>query len=397
MRFDNKTNKQRAVKVSIGELSGVTIPAVTGSDATLRKYAAGSDNSEWQDMAKAAFNDVIVQNLNRQDVRELLEPELERLYSAESALYEANREAMENGNADQVRENIRQYGMFLLNTAINSGAMPATMTAEKQGDTPSLSELPNALRNTPEGERDALVARVRAAWLRANPDKSRDDLPAILKMGNDDMKPEEVAKLQADLVVQTALAQMTDAQKAHYATLTDDTAKDSFVKMSSEARAAHLDLLKMSDETYELSTGNTLSKSAVGANMFNMLKSQDEELVKLKANAELSTFMKTADSDDYKHLPGTTVAKAAMLKTVAGMPTEVSDTLSAALKAGNASMAKSFTQSVVDGSEMAKAEDKLDSLAKTYAGEHSVSYAKAYSQVLSTPEGAKLYAESMGD
>ena len=49
----------------------------------------------------------------------------------------------------------------------------------------------------PQGARSGVVRRVRNAWLTANPDKSRDDLPNVLKAEDNTMTPEQIDELEA--------------------------------------------------------------------------------------------------------------------------------------------------------------------------------------------------------
>ncbi len=66
------------------------------------------------------------------------------------------------------------------------------------------------------------------------------------------------------------------------------------------------------------------------------------------------------------------------------------------LDAGNTTASKLFKESghvnLGDGSDP---EAKLDALAKTYAAENSVTFAKAYSIVTETGEGKDLYEKSL--
>lgn len=359
MRYDGKENKQRATKIVIGELSGVTVPAVTGSDATLRKFAADAPREAFVTLAKSTFMEVLAERENRDAAELVLKPVLEQLGRAECALWSANREAMEEGNTEQVKQNIRDYGMLLL-----------TMNKAK-----SVEQQIADLKTIPEADREAVTERVRAAWLKAYPGKP---LPDPLKKNGDTNMSE---KLQA-------LAVMNDAQKAHFNGL-DETGQEAFIKMSPENRQITVDLIKSADETYVTSDGVTLVKSA--SPQFDLLKAMDLRLVKMQEQQDTEAFIKVAESAEYKHLPGEPLAKARMLKTVEGLDENTRKTLTEALKAGNAAMSKSFEQQAHGHTVMSTASEKLDGLAKAHADKNGVTFAKAYEAVMNTAEGQELY------
>lgn len=398
MRFDDKNNKQRAKKIMIGELSGVTVPAVTGSNATLRKYAADAPREEFITLAKATFTEVLAERENVEAAREILRPTLDQLNRAECALWSANNEAMEEGDTEQVKQNIREYAMLLLTMNKARSKNPDDFAYVPDPEKPSTWKLeidtpgrisaaaaalsPEGFRGNPvqipDADRPAVVARVRAAWLKAYPGK---DLPDSLKKAGEDDMSKDLEKLQA-------LASMNDVQKAHFEGLSE-TDQAAFIKMSPEERQVTVDLLKSVDETYVTTDGVTLVKSKTP--QYDMLKAMDQRLVKMQERQDTEAFIKVAESEDYKYLPGEPLAKARMLKTVEGLDEVTRKTLTEALKAGNTAMSASFKQQAHGHSNMAKASDKLDGLAKAYAAEHKVTFAKAYEAVMNTAEGQALY------
>ena len=362
MRFDGKDNKQRATKVIIGELSGVTIPAVTGSDATLRKYSADAPHEAFEALAKSTFMEVLAERENSEAARKVLKPALDALDTAQSALWSANHEAMEEGDTEQVKQNILQYAMLLL-----------TMNKVK-----TIEQEITDLKDIPEADRAAATERVRAAWLKAYPGKS---LPDPLKKAGEDNMSKDLEKLQA-------LASMNDVQKAHYNSL-PEVEQEAFAKMSPEDRQTTVDILKSVDETYVTTDGVTLVKSATA--QFDLLKQMDLRLVKMQERQDTEAFIKVAESNEYKHLPGEPLAKARMLKTVESLDEATRKTLTEALKAGNAAMSKSFEQQAHGHNGTVTATEKLDGLAKAHAEKHSVPFAKAYEAVMNTVEGQALY------
>lgn len=161
-------------------------------------------------------------------------------------------------------------------------------------------------------------------------------------------------------------------------------------KRATEAESKVADLTKAaeiakSDETFE-ADGATIRKSDVGETTFKFMKAQQERI-------ELSDFEKAA-SAQVPNLPGEAVAKAKVLRAVSKLDKDTAEALTAMLKAGNEAMAKMLKPIGTDaGRAFSKAEDELAALANAYAEKHSVNYAKAYSEVLKTNEGKRLYAE----
>lgn len=326
-RFDGKDTKQVATTLKLSELSGVTTPAHTGADVTLFKCA--DELAIFQTLAKASFNEVLQERKAEDMVREVVQPLLDEVYTAESALYTANYDAMRDGNVEQVKQNVRDYAMSLL------------LIKAQESET----------MMTPEEEATLKLAQARAG--------------------------------------------MNDTQKAYFDGLTDEVQKTAFLKMAPDAMTATVELVKGVDETYVTGEGSTLSKSALGATVFDLMKTQDEKLVKMQNQIDTDAFVKVAEDADHKHLPGTAMSKACMLKTIGDLPADIQTSLNECLKAGNASLAKSFEPQAHGGSIIKSNEDKLETLAKTYAETNKVSFAKAYEAVMATDEGQAIY-ENMG-
>jgi hypothetical protein len=85
-----------------------------------------------------------------------------------------------------------------------------------------------------------------------------------------------------------------------------------------------------------------------------------------------------------------------MLRKVAEQDAETAAEIERVLTAANESLSKSeLFKSIGDGSAVVgDAEAKLDAMAKKYADDHKVSYAKAYDTVIQTDEGRALYGQS---
>ena len=167
--------------------------------------------------------------------------------------------------------------------------------------------------------------------------------------------------------------------------------KEELAKSVATIEAMNAAEIAKNDATIEVG-GEVVRKSVVGDGVFKLLKAQAEDLAKAREATELAAFEKKA-KEDFGNLPGEDLAKAKVLRAVDALDAEVKGELEKMLAAANAAMAKSFKPLGADGGgEFAKAEDELESLAKAYASEHSVSFSKAYSEVMKTDRGRELYA-----
>lgn len=211
-----------------------------------------------------------------------------------------------------------------------------------------------------------------------------------------------VAALEATVTVLKAKAEMTDKEKAFLAGK-DDPAVCKFMELSAEARAAEIAKASAADESVEIE-GRTISKRAVGDDVFAVMKAQakrisdnEADIAKARDDAATATFAKRA-SDEFPHLAGSVDDRAAVLKHLSGAPEAVRTAGEAILKAAEASAKFAFSRIGGGGGPDGEANDpaaKLEKMAKDYAKANSVSFAKAMDTVAQTPEGAALYAESV--
>jgi len=402
MRFDGKSNKQRARAFKLTELSGVTTPAHTGADVTIFK-AAADDGAVYAYKPKDG------------------EPKLR------------------------------------IDDAAHVGAAIAALGPK--GFRGNKVEIP-------EADLPGVIARVRAAWRKFHPDMTDEDMPAVIRKFGDMFKsafedsfqsalaaenvrlqmkpvwdtiwanecalreaiedavkdgkpvqpvlneyvmslaqslltnedPAMSAELQKQLdeakaqnAVLTAEAGMNDAQKAYYGTL-DETAKASFRALDNPTRDIMVTTAKAGDETINFN-GAEIKKSAVGDVTFQILKSQQEEIATQKEASTVAKFTEMAKSADFATLPGDLIAKASALRAIDGLPEVAKAAVTAMLKAGNEAMKARHAPAGahVNLDEGMSAQDKLDSLAKAYAEKNNCSFEQASVKVMETAEGATLY------
>jgi hypothetical protein len=239
--------------------------------------------------------------------------------------------------------------------------------------------------------------------------------------GDTEMTKEEIEKMvnqavglvEKKLETSETLAKMNDKTKAYYHSL--DTEEGSkFLKMSDEDKSSVLfkeDVKNKgvvqkveNDETFT-ANGKEIRKSVVGAGTFDFMKAQQAEIEKAnnlfkveKEKRELQDFMKQAELQ-YPNLPGEVNNKGMVMKSISSMPTEVRDTLSTMLKAGNEAMdsANLFKEIGSEGIPMDDGSplSKLNKMAEEKARTDGTTEAVAYSAVLNTPEGNQLYNQSL--
>lgn len=216
----------------------------------------------------------------------------------------------------------------------------------------------------------------------------------------EDMTPEEISKMIADGVAaalskaKKPFAPKTDADEPD---ADDDTAKawrayvtkaiEKAVTATKTAMQVEFDKaaeIAKGDEVIKDEAGNELRKSIVGPQAFAFMKAQADKL-------ELEEFGKRV-ATDIPHLPGEVTLKAKILRAVSKMDKEIKEGLEAMLKGGSAAV-KTMTSStgIATPAAAVSAEAQLETLTKAHMDAHKVTHAEAYSKVLETPEGGRLY------
>ena len=231
--------------------------------------------------------------------------------------------------------------------------------------------------------------------------------------GGNEMTPEEKAaleKAEQDAKDQKALAKrfeaiskFNDTTKAYFETL-DEAGQDAFLEKSADDQAADVTAYtKAKDDdnpvVYKAENGDVYRKND-DPRLVQMAKDRDadrEELNKQRAVNKQQDLEKRA-GELLPNLPGSIQVRASMLEKVESIENE-DDRKAAmdALKASNDALDPAFqtigkggvSDTPVDGSP----EQKLEKMAQDLAKKDGISEADAYTKVLETPEGAKLYDE----
>ena len=211
-----------------------------------------------------------------------------------------------------------------------------------------------------------------------------------------------VEQLEAELAVAKSVGALNDVTKAFYDAL-DDDGKTAFLAKSAdeqqtEAESARAEKAAGDPVVYTMTDGTEIRKSE-GNTVLALAKAADataKENAELRKAAADGVFEKRAN-DELGHLPGDLNHRVALLKAVSGIKDDGDrDGVMAILKARDASNGQMFVnKGHVGGNSIAasSAEAKLDALVKSHAEKTSAPFSKAYTEVLSTPEGSQLYAQ----
>lgn len=214
---------------------------------------------------------------------------------------------------------------------------------------------------------------------------------------------DEVTKKMEALTASLAKAQeiisMPADVRKHYDGLTAKK-QDAFLAKSADERKAEAEaaIAKAADlatVVYTDANGVEYTK-ADDARLVTLAKNNDklmEGIRQKEAEAKDAELAKRAA--ELEHIPGDEAVRVALLKSIEAIADEeVRNRAFEALKAKSDAAAPAFKPVGVAGNPVNKSDSiaTLDALAKAYAAEKGVTYAKAYDAVLKTAEGAKLYA-----
>lgn len=177
--------------------------------------------------------------------------------------------------------------------------------------------------------------------------------------------------------------------------------RENFLSSTTEQRSAITRAADESDPVVYTTLDGVAMRKSVGEAMLSMYKSNDDLRKRLDASDAiiLQKNLEERVVVELPHMTGTVSDRAALLRAVDSMPEVNRVGALSALKAQNTAMAKAFEiqgvvadQRALDHSPSAK----LESMAKAMADKNQdLSNEAAFSQILNTAEGQKLYADSM--
>lgn len=334
--------KRNIIKdLSLSEISGVTVPAqahalvsiMKGEHVDLAKYLATDEGAKTFD---AFMADEQVQRA-KCDIQESLWPVLDALRNTVVSI-KLDASLNDDEKSARISEAVAQFDV----------AVKGASSQHPQSNAINVTGLLKSLTNY-EGSMSEDIAK-KAAELEA-----------------------QVAALTKSLADAEVLAKLSDDEKEYLAGLKDEDA-EKFKKATADERAKQMKKSADTDEVYKTSEGREIRKSAVGEDVFAILKSQDEtlkaamaEVAKSAAHAQTVELTKRAE-DEFKHLPGDTVAKVAVLKFAAGADEATRTAFETMLKAADSALAPAFAEI---GKSGGKAQDitkaaKRDELVKAH-------------------------------
>jgi hypothetical protein len=446
----DKTKKGKMRKFRVSEISPVDRPAMSPALAVLMK------NVDESELVKATFAEALTELKLEDKIRDILSEQ----FTLNEALRLSFRSIVEDKETypnpvEAVKQSLQEFATAVIGMISDAKESLGDDEAAEKADKPTKTEggskffasdyayVPDAqkpstwklrLTNSPGGspdprivgaavaalgpgfrgqkvqlpskDRAAVIRRVRSAWLKANPGKTREDLPSVLKSEDNggkemskDKTPtveelaEDLKKVQSDLEISKKYGELNDAEKAHYAKLGEDE-QATFLDMSAEERGKTLAKAQEADAVVYTADDGTEYRKSDDPRLVAMAKERDEDRKALQSVTEKldgAEYEKRA-SEDLKSLPGDQTVKVAVLRAVDGIKDE--ETRKKAhemLKSHNEGMSESETTKGTKEAAVLDAEQELDKMAKDYSKEHEISYAKAYDEVCKTERGKELY------
>ena len=417
MRTDGTTHLRRARSMKIGFLSGVTKPAHEGANALMLKSHGETPGVT---LLKSAFSAALAEQQLSEQVNQFL--------CNSWVLNEALRESAEDIAKDDsvtdkqaaLRDAVNEYIITLQQAAgisLNKAKGGKTEDGEvfpasdyayvPDPEKPSTWKL--RLTSTPGGKPDSRIVgaalaalgpgyrgnkveipeadlagvktKVRAAWKELHPDQ---EIPQVLKTA-EEIEMSELEKYKA-------LAEMSDTHKAYHDTLAE-TDQEAFRKMDATARDALVVMAKQADESFTTLAGQEVKKSAAGA-MYDVLKTQDEQIRKAQTEAALAKAERVVNTD-YANIPGEIVQKTAMVMALDKLPEADRTFLVEKLKQADALWkARKDPAAPVGGKGSTALEDMISEYMKNNPGK---TRAQAMQAVASTKKGLEAIETMRGD
>ncbi len=214
-----------------------------------------------------------------------------------------------------------------------------------------------------------------------------------------------LAEVTADRAVILAYSKMTDAEKAHHATLASNDEMNAFIASSDKsgliAKAA--EIAKALDPvvaTTEDGVEILKSQDPTGLLTAAIEKAKDDKKKKKKDDEDkdkLSFLSKEADlakrAAELTNLPGDEATRMEILKSLDSIEDEdVRKSALEALVARNTELADAFMEKgSVGNPKDQSADEKLDTMAKSLMEKDNTTYEVAYTKAVLTDEGQEIY------
>ena len=370
MRFDGKTNKQRAQTLVLNKLSNVVKPAQGPAIAQIIK------SEDEEEVFKLLFETVIEEMEIEDNLREIL-----REYNRNEAAINRSLYAIvgEEDNPDKVgamRTSIMQF-IEALQTMIQDDELFKGAELDKELVIKATQEVLNKLTK------------------------------------EDEMPKEELEKLQKQMDEMTAklfasdtINGLSEDDRGIYKSFSKED-QEKFVKQETteEERTAMLQdarrrrQMQKNDETLKIGD-TTIAKSEVGEGVFAIIKAQQLQLdssnktiKKMEDDAKQKDLEKRA-AEMWPNLSGTVEDKARTLKAIEELPQDQQAAQFAMMKTSNEAMDNVFKELGHNSQDVAKGEQALEALAKEIQDKSpELTYHQAYAKAMKTPKGQDIYKE----
>lgn len=230
--------------------------------------------------------------------------------------------------------------------------------------------------------------------------------------GDAEMTPDEkaaleakVTKAEADATAATKRAERAEKilalpvdQRALFAKIDGAAAQDAFLAKTPAERSAEVAKAADADPiVYSAADGTTFRKSD-DPRLVAMAKRADESAKALADErvARTNDLLRKRAETEFPNLPGTVETKVALLKAVDAVEPAAKDEVLKILKASDAGLVEAMKRAGTSaaGPEAGSPEAVIESLVKAHMEKNpSVTYAKAYTEVVSKGAGAEAYAK----
>lgn len=415
--------------LKIREISGVDRPAQAGARAVIMKRAADDPVEEF---AKVAFQQAFDETMFDRKFCQVFYEAFDGKWAADEAFQQALKDGY-NNSEDTVRQYVEAIaemarraaeatrGLAKSEPGAAGEAARRTLIIKAVGDAvdeflESQQEETGMFKYTTKA---ALKAAITKFAKGEGTDQDKVDIQtSAIALGEAGLLVDDLAVASPAPVVNTevetlkrqvAVLSLDPVAKAHHDKL-PEADRPAFLAKSADDQRAEIDkaaeLEKGDPIAYTCKDGTVIRKSDgnVALMMAKRFDQIDERLGHIESTNEGDRYAKQAAAE-FSALPeeGTV----ALLKAAEKEPDEkkrkaMLDTLRAAQKAAGSRFQRigggaTAPSTVGKSAEAGTAEDRLDEMAKAYASDHGVPFAKAYDAVMRTDEGEQLYRQTIED
>lgn len=206
-------------------------------------------------------------------------------------------------------------------------------------------------------------------------------------------KKKKMAEMDEKLKKMEAIANLSTVEKAHYDAL-DETGQNKFLKADKSDRSGMIEKASGDDPVVFTALDGTEFRKSDDIRVVELAKRLDQKEQEL-AKAAVQTRDRNIEkrSDEFSNLPGKSEIKKGMIGAIEDIEdADIRKGVYEILKAADNALDSDFTPSgAISKSDAKGAEQKLNDLAKSYAKDHKVDFAKAYREITKTDDGRALY------